>query len=138
MPVHFAGKRLGLVGMGDIGQRVATRARAFDLDIAYYARNQRKHLPYRYVSDVLSLAKQSDYLVVAVPGGEQTRHLINASVLQALGPQGYLVNVARGTVTDTEALAHALKNHIIAAAALDVYDTEPNPPKALIGLENII
>lgn len=138
MPMHFSGKRLGLVGMGDICQRVAKRAQAFDLQIAYYSRSPRPHLQYPYISDVLTLAQQSDYLIIAVPGGPDTRHLINDEVLQALGPEGYLVNVARGSVTDTHALANALQQGLIAGAALDVYESEPEPPKSLIGLDNVI
>lgn len=138
MPAHFAGKRLGLVGIGDISQRIAVRAEAFNLSIAYYARSKRAGLSYPYADSLVELAQNSDYLVAAVPGGPATYHLINAEVLQALGPQGYLVNVSRGSVVDTQALAVALSEHRIAGAGLDVYESEPEPPLQLLELDNVV
>lgn len=127
------GKRLGIVGMGNIGALIARRAAGFDMEIAYHARNARPELPYRHVASVLELARGSDYLVLACPGGAATRHLVDAQVLEALGPQGFLVNIARGSVVDTAALMQALRSRAIAGAALDVIEDEPAlPPQAAL------
>lgn len=134
----LSGARLGLVGIGRIGQGIARRAAAFDMQIAYTARNPRPQLPYRYFPDAASLAAQSDYLVVITPGGEGTRKLIDRKVLQALGPNGVLVNVARGSVVDQDALIEALENRTIAGAALDVFEVEPQVPERLRRLPNVL
>lgn len=131
-------RRVGILGLGRIGSGVARRAEACDMKIAYHNRNERSNLPYRYVGDVATLAAESDYLVVTCPGGEETRHLVNADVLSALGPEGYLVNVARGSIVDTEALISALRGNVIAGAAIDVYDNEPEVPEALKALDNVV
>jgi lactate dehydrogenase-like 2-hydroxyacid dehydrogenase len=130
------GARLGLVGMGHIGQAIARRAAAFDMSrIAYCTRTPRSDLPadYEHVGSVLELARSGvDYLVLACPGGPATRHIINREVLRALGPEGFLVNVARGSVVDTEALIAALAAGEIAGAGLDVLEDEPEVPAALL------
>lgn len=133
-----SGKRLGVVGLGNIGLKVARRAAGFDIEVAYHNRKPRDGVTLRYVDDLHELARWSDYLVVATPGGAGTHHLIDATVLQALGPKGFLVNVSRGSVVDTEALAHALTNGEIAGAGLDVYESEPQPPHALVNLTNVV
>jgi len=125
------GRRLGLLGMGNIGQQIARRAAGFDMQIAYCTRTAKPGLPWRYIESLLTLATESDYLVLACPGGAATRHLVNREVLQALGPEGFLVNIARGSVVDTEALIAALQADEIAGAALDVIDGEPVVPPAL-------
>ena len=132
------GSRLGIVGIGRIGQAIAHRALAFGMDVAYTARSPRAGLPYTFHPDATSLAAAVDFLVVITPGGAATRGMINAEVLKALGPQGYLVNVARGTVVDQPALIAALKDGTIAGAALDVFIDEPNVPPELRAMPNVV
>ena len=134
----MSGARLGLVGMGRIGQAIAQRALAFHMDIAYTARHARTELPYRYFANPTELAAHCDFLVVITPGGTGTRHLINAQVLQALGPKGILVNVARGSVIDQEALTDALERGVIGGAGLDVFDNEPHVPERLRALPHVV
>lgn len=133
-----SGARLGIVGMGRIGQAIAHRAQAFDMRIAYTARSARPELPYAYHPSPAALAAQSDFLVVITPGGAGTRKLIDAAVLKALGPQGCVVNVARGSVIDETALVAALRDGVIAGAALDVFEDEPHVPLALREMENVV
>ncbi len=132
------GARLGIVGMGRIGQAIARRAQAFDMQIAYTTRTPRDDVPYRHYPDAAALAAEVDFLIVITPGGEATRGLIDARVLAALGPDGYLVNVARGTVVDQPALVAALREGTIAGAALDVFIDEPNVPPELFAMENVV
>lgn len=127
----MSGARLGLVGMGRIGQAIAQRATAFGMSIAYTARSAKPELPYAYQPDLVELARASDYLVVITPGGAATRHLVDARVLQALGAKGILVNVARGSVVDEAALIEALEGGVIGGAALDVFEDEPRVPQRL-------
>jgi lactate dehydrogenase-like 2-hydroxyacid dehydrogenase len=134
----LSGARLGLVGIGRIGQGIAHRAAAFDMKVGYTARNPRAELPYTYYKDAATLAANSDYLVVITPGGEGTRKLVGREVLQALGPNGVLVNVARGSVVDEAALIDALEQNIIAGAALDVFESEPNIDERLRKLSNVL
>jgi lactate dehydrogenase-like 2-hydroxyacid dehydrogenase len=133
-----SGKRLGIVGFGKIGQKVARRAAGFDMEVGYHNRKPREGATSRYFDSLLALAQWSDYLVVATPGGPSTHHLINRSVLEALGPRGFLVNVSRGSVVDTDALAAALTAGTLAGAGLDVYESEPHPPQALVHLQNVV
>ncbi len=134
----MSGARLGLVGMGRIGQAIAHRALAFGMSVAYTARTAKPELPYRFVASVKELAAQSDFLTVITPGGAGTRKLINAEVLAALGPQGFLINVARGSVVDEAALIEALQKGVIAGAGLDVFEDEPRVPQALIDLPHVV
>ena len=134
----MSGSRLGLVGMGRIGQAIATRALAFGMSVAYHARSERPGLPYRYHATAAGLAAQSDFLVVITPGGADTRHLINAEVLRALGHKGILVNVARGSVVDEAALIDALEQGVIAGAGLDVFENEPHVPERLLALAKVV
>jgi lactate dehydrogenase-like 2-hydroxyacid dehydrogenase len=128
----ITGKRLGLLGLGRIGSRIAQRAaRGFDMEIGYHTRAAVAGCPYRYFASLLDLATWADYLVAATPGGAGTRHLVNAEVLAALGPYGYLVNVGRGTVVDTQALLAALRAKRLAGAGLDVLEGEPGLPPLL-------
>lgn len=134
----MSGARLGLVGMGRIGQAIAQRATAFGMSIAYTARSAKPELPYAYQPDLVELARASDYLVVITPGGAATRHLVDARVLQALGAKGILVNVARGSVVDEAALIEALEGGVIGGAALDVFEDEPRVPQRLRVLPQVV
>ena len=134
----MSGARLGIVGMGRIGQAIAQRALAFGMTIAYTARSAKPELPHTYYSSPVALAAVSDYLVLITPGGAATRKLIDAEVLRALGPKGCVVNVARGSVIDESALIEALKAGTIAGAALDVFESEPNVPQALREMDNVV
>jgi lactate dehydrogenase-like 2-hydroxyacid dehydrogenase len=137
-PPNVSGKRLGILGLGTIGQKIARRAAGFDMEIGYHNRQPREAVPHRYFDSVLALAGWADILVVATPGGAGTRHLIDARILDALGSKGFLINISRGSVVDTEALAAALREGRIAGAGLDVYESEPLPPEPLIGLDNVL
>ena len=134
----MSGARLGLVGMGRIGQAIAQRAQAFGMQIAYHTRTPKADVPYAHHADLLSLARDSDFLVLITPGGAGTRHLVNAQVLQALGPKGILVNVARGSVVDEAALIEALEGGVIGGAALDVFEDEPRVPQRLVDLPQVV
>jgi lactate dehydrogenase-like 2-hydroxyacid dehydrogenase len=134
----MSGARLGLVGMGRIGQAIARRASAFGMDIAYTARSARPGVPYRYLPTATALAAESDFLVVITPGGAGTRKLIDAEVLAALGSNGILVNVARGSVVDEAALIEALERGVIAGAGLDVFENEPHVPARLLALPHVV
>ena len=133
-----SGARLGIVGMGRIGQAIAKRAAAFGMHIAYTARSAKADLPFTYHASAAALAEASDYLVVITPGGAGTRHLVNAEVLAALGPQGILVNVARGSVVDEDALIDALERGVIAGAGLDVFANEPQVPERLRAIPHVV
>lgn len=138
LPPNVSHKRLGILGMGAIGAKIAQRALGFEMEIGYHNRSQRSELPHRYFGDLLSLAQWADVLLVATPGGPGTRHLVNAQVLDALGPQGHLVNIARGSVVDTAALAAAVREGRLAGAGLDVYESEPAPPAELLDLDAVV
>lgn len=131
-------RTVGLIGMGRIGRRIAKRIAAFDVPVVYHTRRPRTDVPYRHYPDLLAMARDADTLVAVVPGGEETRHLVDARVLEALGPRGILVNVARGSVVDQDALVRALEQGKILAAGLDVFADEPNVPKALLDLDNVV
>lgn len=132
------GSRLGIVGLGRIGKAAAKRAEAFDMKIAYYGRRKQKDVPYGYYDDAVKLAKNSDFLLLTCPGGPETHHLVNAAVLNAIGPEGFLINVARGSVVDEEALVAALEEKRIAGAALDVFAKEPQVPAELMTMDNVV
>lgn len=134
----MSGARLGLVGMGRIGQAIAQRASAFGMSIAYTARSAKPALPYRYVATPAALAAECEFLVVITPGGTGTRKLIDAAVLRALGTKGTLVNVARGSVVDEAALIEALEQGVIGGAALDVFEDEPRVPERLLALPQVV
>ncbi|MEF8687069.1 UNVERIFIED_CONTAM: 2-hydroxyacid dehydrogenase [Comamonas sp. A-3] len=136
--LRFSGQRMGIVGLGRIGRAVARRSQAFDMSIAYTGRAPKNDVPYRWCDSVLELAADVDFLVVCASGGPATRGLIDARVLQALGPQGVLVNVGRGSIVDEAALQQAMQERTIAAAALDVFAHEPQVPEALIDLPNTV
>lgn len=131
------GRKLGILGLGRIGEAIARRAEAFRMTVSYHNRT-RKDVPYRYHPSLLEMAREVDTLMVVLPGNPATRHIVDAEVLEALGPGGVLVNVGRGTVVDEAALVEALKTRTIHAAGLDVYEDEPNVPQELIDLDNAI
>ncbi|WP_176079778.1 2-hydroxyacid dehydrogenase [Paraburkholderia tropica] len=131
------GKRVGIVGLGRIGRRIAELLTPFDVELAYCG-GERQSVPYEYFTNAQELAEHVDILILSCPGGASTHHLINDDVLQKLGPNGFLVNVARGTVVDEAALIRALKNRTIRGAALDVFETEPLVDSPLISFDNVV
>ncbi|MDH1901706.1 2-hydroxyacid dehydrogenase [Comamonas aquatica] len=138
LPPNVSGKRLGILGLGTIGQKIARRAQAFDMPVGYHNRRPKDGVDFTYFDSVLALAQWADVLLVATPGGAGTRHLVDAPVIAALGSQGYVVNIARGSVVDTAALAQALRTGALAGAGLDVYESEPLPPAELLDLDNVV
>jgi hydroxypyruvate reductase len=137
LTTSVGGKTLGVLGLGRIGEAIAKRALAFGMKIRYHNRNK-KNVPYAYDADPVALAKNSDVLMVVTPGGAGTAKLVNAKVLDALGPQGYLVNVARGSVVDEAVLLRYLQEKKIAGAGLDVFEHEPKVPAEFYGLDNAV
>lgn len=134
----LSGKTVGIVGMGRIGQAIARRCLAFDMKIVYHGPRQKLDMTYPYYADLRQMAEASDVLVMACPGGAETKNLVTGKILKALGPKGYLVNIARGSVVNTEDLLIALRNRDIAGVGLDVYENEPNVPEALISMDNVV
>lgn len=132
------GSRLGIVGLGRIGKAVAKRAGGFDMAIAYHGRRPQTGADYVFHDSVVSLAAASEFLILTCPGGPATKGLVGAEVLEALGPEGFLINVSRGTVVDETALIAALQAGTIAGAALDVFANEPNVPEALRAMDNVV
>jgi lactate dehydrogenase-like 2-hydroxyacid dehydrogenase len=131
-------RTVGIVGMGAIGQAIARRLDAMQVPVVYHTRQPRRDLPYRHYANLLDMARDVGILLVIVPGGAATRNMINAEVLDALGPDGILINMARGSVVDEPALIKALKEKRIMSAGLDVYAKEPDVPQELIAMENIV
>ncbi|CAN1540328.1 LdhA Lactate dehydrogenase and related dehydrogenases [Burkholderiaceae bacterium] len=138
MTRRVSGKRMGILGLGRIGRAIAKRAEAFDMSVAYCGRAPKADVSYAFHADVASLAEAVDFLVVATPGGAQTKHLVNADVLQKLGPKGFLINIARASVVDQAALVQALKDKTIAGAGLDVFWDEPRVPAELRSFSNVV
>jgi len=134
----FANKRIGLLGLGSVGMAIAKRALGFDMHVSYHSRSPRNDVDFGYCATPLALASESDFLIVATPGGAGTRHLIDKTVIDALGPEGFLINIARGSVVDTEALVDALQHGRLAGAGLDVFDDEPRVPDSLKALNNVV
>jgi hydroxypyruvate reductase len=132
------GRKLGILGMGRIGRAIARRAEGFDMPIAYTDLRAFDEVPYRFVPELRDLARESEVLVVAASGGPQSRGIVDATVLDALGPEGILVNIARGTVVDEPALVAALTEKRLGGAGLDVFLDEPNVPEALLTLDNVV
>lgn len=137
LTTRVSGKKLGIVGLGRIGKVIARRAGGFDMEIRYHNRKPVEGVPYGYEANLLDLARWADFLVVVAAAGDSTRGLIDAKVLEALGPDGYVINVARGSVIDEKALVKALQDRTIAGAGLDVYEDEPNVPRELFALDNV-
>ena len=134
---RVTGARVGIVGLGRIGRAVARRLEGFDCDLAYTGRTAKPDVAHRFVPTVAGLARDVDVLVVATAGGDGTRHLVDAEVLEALGPDGFLVNVARGSVVDEAALVAALEAGRLGGAALDVFVDEPHVPQPLLGRDDV-
>jgi lactate dehydrogenase-like 2-hydroxyacid dehydrogenase len=132
------GRTVGILGLGRIGKAIATRIGGFGLDVVYYGRHPQAGVAYRYYASLVEMARAADILVVVAPGGPGTRHIVNAGVLEALGPDGVLINIARGSLVDETALIEALRSGKILAAGLDVYENEPNVPVELIELPNAV
>jgi lactate dehydrogenase-like 2-hydroxyacid dehydrogenase len=135
---RVSGARVGILGLGRIGLAVARRLSAFDAKISYHNRRERADVPYEYAASPVALARGCDVLVVAAAGGPESQGLVDADVLDALGPDGFLVNVARGSIVDEEALVAALEEGRIAGAGLDVYADEPRVPAALLGRDDVV
>ena len=135
---RITAKRLGIIGLGAIGLAIAKRAEGFRMSVAYHNRRKRAGLPYRYADSVLELARTSDHLAIAAPGGAETRHLVTAEVLAALPPHGIVVNIGRGSIIDQEALIEALASGKLWGAGLDVLDGEPAVPPRLLELDNVV
>ena len=133
-----SGAKLGIVGLGRIGRTIAKRASGFEMDVRYHGRKPVEGVSWTFEPQLLELARWADFLVVITAGGAQTRHLIDAKVLDALGPKGFLVNVSRGTVVDEAALVKALQEKRIGGAGLDVFEREPQVPHELFALDNVV
>jgi lactate dehydrogenase-like 2-hydroxyacid dehydrogenase len=140
MPIgtRFFGKRVGIVGLGRIGLAIAKRAVGFEMGVAYHNRHARNDVPYTYCDSVEALAAQSDFLIAAVAGGPTSKSLIGSAALIALGPEGYFINIARGSVVDEAALLHALENNVIKGAGLDVYLNEPMLNPRFLKQKNVV
>jgi lactate dehydrogenase-like 2-hydroxyacid dehydrogenase len=134
----LTGKRIGILGLGEIGMAYARRVAGFDTTVLYHNRRPKPDVAFQYCASVGELAAQSEILMIAAPGGEETLHLVDAEVLSQLGPRGYIVNVGRGSVIDTPALAEALKRGTIAGAGLDVFEGEPHLPEVLRDAPNLV
>lgn len=138
LATQVSGKRIGIFGMGNIGQAIARRASGFDMEILYNDRQKIAGLDYQWCADLHTLAGESDFLVIAASAGAENQKLINASVLNAMPKHAWLINIARGSLVDESALISALQKGVIGGAALDVYEDEPNVPAALIALDNVV
>ncbi len=138
LTTRVCGKRVGVVGMGRIGAAFARRAAAFDCTVSYFARSPKPDLPYAFVGDLVELARQSDFLVVTLAGGEGTRGIVTGEVIEALGPDGIFVNISRGTTVDETALLDALEQGRIRGAGLDVFLNEPAIDPRFAGLKNAV
>jgi hydroxypyruvate reductase len=133
----LGGKRVGILGLGRIGKAIAERVSAMGMEVSYTGRKS-QDVPYRFVPDLKALAAEADYLVVACPGGAETRNLVNAEVLAALGKKGTIINIARGSIIDEPALVAALQAGTIKGAGLDVFTDEPHIPAPLLKMDNVV
>jgi lactate dehydrogenase-like 2-hydroxyacid dehydrogenase len=131
-------RSVGLLGMGRIGAAIARRLEAFGVPVAYHTRRKRPEIAYRHYAQLIDMARDVDTLIVIVPGGATTKNMVDATVLEALGPEGILINVARGSVVDEPALIAALRERKIMAAGLDVFAKEPEVPEELLAMENVV
>lgn len=137
LTTKLGGKTVGILGLGRIGKAIAERVTAMGMSVAYTGRRP-QDVPYRFVADLKALATASDFLVVACPGGPETKNMVDASVLAALGKDGTIVNIARGSIIDEAALVKALQDGTIKAAGLDVFADEPNIPAPLLAMDNVV
>lgn len=138
LTTRFSGKRVGIIGLGRIGAAIAKRAEAFDCPIAYFSRTKKADSPYTYYPSVVELASNSDILVVACALTEETRHIVNREVMEALGPKGVLINIGRGPHVDEPELVSALSDGRLGGAGLDVFENEPHVPEELFKLDNAV
>jgi lactate dehydrogenase-like 2-hydroxyacid dehydrogenase len=134
----LAGRKIGIYGLGAIGSKIASRAAAFEMEVGYHSRSPKPDLPYQFHDSLLGLATWADVLMIAVRASAETRHAVDDTILSALGPEGYVVNIARGLVIDEEALCAALEQKRIGGAALDVFAEEPHVPERLRKLDNVV
>lgn len=132
------GKTVGIVGLGRIGKEIATRAQAMRMRVVYHGRRRQADEPYIYYDRLADMARDADWLVLIAPGGKGTEHIVNREVLEALGPEGFLVNVARGTLIDEPVMVEMLQSGALGGAALDVFENEPQVPEALLSLDNVV
>lgn len=135
---ELTGRTVGVLGLGRIGKEFANRAQAFKMRVVYHGRSEQKNLPYVYYGDLEAMARDADWLVCIAPGGEATRGIISRKVLEALGPEGCLVSIGRGTSVDEPALIELLQQGKLGGAALDVFVDEPNVPAALMAMDNVV
>ncbi|KAK7255391.1 hypothetical protein RIF29_28800 [Crotalaria pallida] len=138
LTTKFSGKTVGIIGLGRIGSAVAKRAEAFNCSISYYSRSEKKDSKYKYYPSVVELASNCHVLVVACPLTEETHHIVNREVLNALGPKGILINIGRGKHVDEPELVSALLEGRVGGAGIDVFENEPHVPEELFGLENVV
>ncbi len=134
----LAGKKVGILGLGRIGEALAEKLQVFHAKVAYHGRNEKPGVSYKYYADLVEMASNADILVVITPGGPATNKLVNKDVINALGSEGTLVNIARGTVVDEAAMVAALQDGRLGAAGLDVFEDEPNVPQELMGMDNVV
>lgn len=135
---ELTGKTVGILGLGRIGKEIATRAQAMKMRVVYHGRNRQENQPYIYYDKLVDMARDADWLVLIAPGGKGTDRIVSREVLEALGPKGMLVNVARGTLVDEPAMVDLLVNGGLGGAALDVFEKEPQVPEALFALDNVV
>ena len=135
---RVSGKRLGIIGLGMIGKAIAKRGGGFDMDVRYHGRRAQPASPHQFEASLLELARWADLLVVSCVGGPETKHMVSAEVINALGPEGFLINIARGSVVDEAALVAALTEKRLGGAALDVFENEPNVPEAMLAMDNVV
>ncbi len=137
-PASLRDRTVGIIGMGRIGKAIAKRVESFGMPIVYHSRNAAAGVPYKHYPDLTAMARDVDILVAIIPGGAATKNMIDAKVLEALGPTGIFINVARGSVVDEPALVEALRSKKIMAAGLDVFADEPRVPKELMEMDNVV
>ena len=135
---ELTGKTVGILGLGRIGKEIATRAQAMKMRVVYHGRNRQENVPYIYYDKLVDMARDADWLVLIAPGGKSTDRIVSREVLEALGPQGMLVNMARGTLVDEPAMVDLLVSGGLGGAALDVFEKEPQVPEALFALDNVV
>ncbi|MBY8976475.1 2-hydroxyacid dehydrogenase [Rhodobacteraceae bacterium NNCM2] len=135
---ELTGATVGILGLGRIGKEIATRAQAMKMRVVYHGRREQPHLPYAYYADLEEMARDVDWLVVIAPGSAETKGIVSRKVLEALGPKGRLVNVARGTLIDEPAMVEMLSSGALGGAALDVFEVEPHVPGGLMALDNVV
>ncbi len=138
LTAELTGKRVGILGLGRIGKEIARRCQAFKMRVAYHGRTEQPFEPYEYYADLEAMARDVDWLVIIAPGGAATRKIVSRRVLEALGPKGCLVNVARGSLVDEPAMVEMLQSGALGGAALDVFADEPRVPEVLLGLDNVV